>query len=59
MAETKATIGVEFSNKNVKVDGHSIRAQIWDTGESISTLIELSAGQEKFRAITNAYFFCF
>jgi small GTP-binding protein len=43
--ESKTTIGVEFSQKNVKIDNKNIRAQIWDT-----------AGQERYRAITSAYY---
>ena len=43
--ESKTTIGVEFSQKNVQIEGKSIRAQIWDT-----------AGQERYRAITSAYY---
>lgn len=43
--ESKTTIGVEFSQKNVQVDNKNIRAQIWDT-----------AGQERYRAITSAYY---
>jgi small GTP-binding protein len=43
--ESKTTIGVEFSQKTVKIDNKTIRAQIWDT-----------AGQERYRAITSAYY---
>ena len=43
--ESKTTIGVEFSQKTVKIDNKNIRAQIWDT-----------AGQERYRAITSAYY---
>ena len=43
--ESKTTIGVEFSQKNVQIEGKGIRAQIWDT-----------AGQERYRAITSAYY---
>ena len=43
--ESKTTIGVEFSQKTVKIDNKVIRAQIWDT-----------AGQERYRAITSAYY---
>ena len=42
---TKATVGVEFGSKLFKIDNHSIKAQIWDT-----------AGQEKYKAITGAYY---
>eukprot|EP00005_Dracoamoeba_jomungandri_P002386 CAMPEP_0174250142 /NCGR_PEP_ID=MMETSP0439-20130205/405_1 /TAXON_ID=0 /ORGANISM="Stereomyxa ramosa, Strain Chinc5" /LENGTH=206 /DNA_ID=CAMNT_0015330135 /DNA_START=65 /DNA_END=685 /DNA_ORIENTATION=+ len=44
-SETKATIGVEFTTKNIEVDDKVIKAQIWDT-----------AGQERYRAITTAYY---
>ena len=37
---SKATVGVEFGSKLFTVDGHNIKAQIWDT-----------AGQEKYKAI--------
>ena len=43
--ESKTTIGVEFSQKNVQIEGKNIRSQIWDT-----------AGQERYRAITSAYY---
>jgi Ras-related protein Rab-11A len=43
--ESKTTIGVEFSQKSLQLEGKSIRAQIWDT-----------AGQERYRAITSAYY---
>ncbi|OQR69950.1 ras and EF-hand domain-containing protein-like [Tropilaelaps mercedesae] len=39
------TIGVDFQVKSVVVDGRSVALQLWDT-----------AGQEKFRAITQQYF---
>lgn len=34
------TIGVEFLNKDLEVDGHFVTMQIWDT-----------AGQERFRSL--------
>ncbi|ELP90486.1 rab11, putative [Entamoeba invadens IP1] len=43
--EKKFTIGVEFATRTIEYDGKTIRAQIWDT-----------AGQEKYRAITDAYY---
>jgi len=43
--ESKMTIGVEFATRSIQTDGKTIKAQIWDT-----------AGQEKFRAITSAYY---
>ena len=43
--DTKTTIGVEFAQKTLHIDGKVIRAQIWDT-----------AGQERYRAITSAYY---
>ncbi|EAY14610.1 small GTP-binding protein, putative [Trichomonas vaginalis G3] len=39
------TIGVDFKNKVIDIDGNKVKLQIWDT-----------AGQEKFRAITKAYY---
>jgi len=42
---SKSTIGVEFATKGFHTDGKYIKAQIWDT-----------AGQEKFRAMTSAYY---
>nr|CAD7429704.1 unnamed protein product [Timema monikensis] len=39
------TIGVDFSMKNVMVDGKKVKLQIWDT-----------AGQERFRTITQSYY---
>ncbi|KAI9011854.1 GTP-binding protein [Phycomyces nitens] len=43
--ESKSTIGVEFATKNIKIKNHVIKAQIWDT-----------SGQERYRAITGAYY---
>ncbi|OMJ74618.1 hypothetical protein SteCoe_26439 [Stentor coeruleus] len=43
--ESKTTIGVEFAQKSLDLEGKVIRAQIWDT-----------AGQERYRAITSAYY---
>ena len=43
--ESKTTIGVEFAQKTIVIDGKVIKAQIWDT-----------AGQERYRAITSAYY---
>lgn len=43
--DSKTTIGVEFSAKKMVVDGSTVKVQLWDT-----------AGQEKFRAITKAYY---
>ena len=45
MENSKATVGVEFGSKLFKYQGHKIKAQIWDT-----------AGQEKYKAITGAYY---
>ena len=45
MEESKATVGVEFGSKLFNHEGHKIKAQIWDT-----------AGQEKYKAITGAYY---
>jgi len=43
--DSKSTIGVEFATRTIVVDTKVIKAQIWDT-----------AGQEKYRAITSAYY---
>lgn len=43
--DSKSTIGVEFANRNIKLDNKSITVQIWDT-----------AGQERYKAITTAYY---
>ena len=40
-----ATIGVEFAEKNIKIEDKIIRIQVWDT-----------AGQEKFKSITRGYY---
>ena len=45
LENSKATVGVEFGSKLFNIDGHNIKAQIWDT-----------AGQEKYEAITGAYY---
>ncbi|CAF5006674.1 unnamed protein product [Rotaria magnacalcarata] len=44
-AVNDTTIGVEFGNQFVTIDGKSIKLQIWDT-----------AGQEIFRSITRSYY---
>jgi len=43
--ETKSTIGVEFLTKISEIKGKKIKLQIWDT-----------AGQEKYKAITNSFY---
>ncbi|XP_071672646.1 ras-related protein Rab-37 isoform X3 [Patagioenas fasciata] len=40
-----ATVGIDFRNKVVAVDGVKVKLQIWDT-----------AGQERFRSVTHAYY---
>ena len=42
---TQSTVGVEFSGKTIKKDGKTIKLQIWDT-----------AGEERYRSITSAYY---
>uniref|UniRef100_A0A1A8CHQ7 Anoctamin 10b n=1 Tax=Nothobranchius kadleci TaxID=1051664 RepID=A0A1A8CHQ7_NOTKA len=39
------TIGVEFLNKELEVDGHRVTLQIWDT-----------AGQERFRSLRTPFY---
>ncbi|XP_066577297.1 ras-related protein Rab-25b [Amia ocellicauda] len=43
--DSRTTIGVEFSTRTVQINGLTIKAQIWDT-----------AGLERYRAITSAYY---
>ncbi|KAG5391127.1 hypothetical protein IGI04_032668 [Brassica rapa subsp. trilocularis] len=43
--ESKSTIGVEFATRTLQVEGKTVKAQIWGT-----------AGQERYRAITSAYY---
>ena len=40
----RATIGVDFKIKNVKIDKKVCKLQIWDT-----------AGQERFKSMSNSY----
>ena len=40
--ESRSTIGVEFSTKEVQVDGKTIKVQIWDTGKIHSMLVRRS-----------------
>src|SRR3984957_12377645 len=63
--ESRSTIGVEFSTKEVQVDGKTIKVQIWDTGsfssqkknkEKLFLFLFSLAGQERFMAITKAYY---
>lgn len=35
--DTKATVGVEFSSKCVKVDNAIVKAHIWDTGDNVES----------------------
>ena len=43
--ETKATIGIEFSDKKYIYKNKNIKIQIWDT-----------AGQERYRSLTSMYY---
>eukprot|EP00965_Chrysotila_dentata_P137200 4538141-Pleurochrysis_carterae.AAC.2 len=42
-ADSRATIGVEFARRSVRIDEKVITGHLWDT-----------AGQERYRAITSA-----
>ena len=42
---TQPTVGVEFGNKIIKKENKSIKLQLWDT-----------AGRERYKAITNAFY---
>ena len=41
----KPTIGADFSNKEVSIDGRVVTLQIWDT-----------AGQERYQSLGNAFY---
>ena len=43
--DTKSTVGVEFGSKKMVIENTSIKLQIWDT-----------AGEERYRSITSAYY---
>lgn len=43
--DSRTTIGVEFSTRTIEINGLTVKAQIWDT-----------AGLERYRAITSAYY---
>lgn len=43
--DSKATLGVEFFSKTIKMNNKTIKAQVWDT-----------AGQERFRALAKNYY---
>ncbi|KAM9782937.1 ras-related protein Rab-25b [Neosynchiropus ocellatus] len=43
--DSRTTIGVEFSTRTIELNGLTVKAQIWDT-----------AGLERYRAITSAYY---
>jgi len=40
-----STVGIDYKNKIVDLDGTKVKLQLWDT-----------AGQERFRSLTHAYF---
>jgi len=44
-SQYKATIGADFSTRDVTVDGHTVTLQIWDT-----------AGQERYQSLGNAFY---
>ncbi len=62
--ESKSTIGVEFATRSIQTEGKTIKAQIWDTGgcreilnfEFFFNFSLFTAGQERYRAITSAYY---
>ena len=41
--ESKSTIGVEFATRSINVDGKTVKAQIWDTGELPLSSLEVVA----------------
>ncbi|XKL59399.1 hypothetical protein PGB90_000415 [Kerria lacca] len=40
-----STVGIDYRNKVIEIDGTKVKLQIWDT-----------AGQERFRSVTHAYY---
>lgn len=42
---TDTTLGVEFGQRTMDINGRQIKMQVWDT-----------AGQEEFRSMTRAYY---
>ena len=42
---TASTIGVDFRQKNIEINGHDVQLHIWDT-----------AGQEKFMTISKSFY---
>lgn len=63
--ESKSTIGVEFATRSIVVDNKTIKAQIWDVSNNLTMKIARksflilsfqTAGQERYRAITSAYY---
>ena len=45
LEEPSPTVGVDFISKFINVNGTKVKIQLWDT-----------AGQEKFRSFTSAYY---
>ena len=45
IANSKATVGVEFTNKSYRINDRVFKIEIWDT-----------AGQERYKSITAAYY---
>lgn len=43
--EFVSTIGVDFTNRTMELDGERVKCQLWDT-----------AGQERFRTLTTSYY---
>jgi GTPase SAR1 family protein len=41
--DSKMTIGVDFANRSIEVEGKKIKASIWDTGKSCNVNVELSS----------------
>ena len=37
--DSKSTIGVEFATRTINVDGKTVKAQIWDTGEFVAVFV--------------------
>lgn len=51
--ESKSTIGVEFATRSINVDGKTVKAQIWDTGEDPSFLLHAASWAVCMRAMSD------
>lgn len=56
--ESKSTIGVEFATRSINVDGKTVKAQIWDTGQSpvLSNCSRTGACTARISSLSDALF---